>query len=406
MYSGVRSAICLAVILTMPTAAFSDAPIDPQKLYAQAKAGDVEAMCELSNLLYNGSVVKQDLQASYKWAEAGAKLDAAQCINNLGIHLFDGKIVQKDERRAFALFSAAANKDYAIAQRNLAIIYIEGRAGQARNPSMAKYWFSRAAAQGDAASQEQLGYLLLHDDDGVKADHSAAFDWFIAAAEQDLPYSQWVVGNMLAVGDGTSKDEREAVRWWIKSASNGFAPAQLSAGIALMNGAGVHRDAEYGIHWLEKVGTRLDARTKDLGGAAQAVLAEVFEKGIGGVRPDPYRAREHWKKAADLGVDGAAEALAAIDKAILSADASNSPTADEALAGLALLGVLGALASGGTSDSDSECDLPSYTQNWSQAAKDYECYQRGATERFNEEQDRMRKQNQWELECYGLGSCF
>jgi len=387
MYFGVRSAICLAVMLTVPSTAFADAPVDPQKLYAQAKAGDVEAMCDLSKLFYLGEVIKKDLKASFAWAEAGAKLGAARCINSLGVHYTEGIVVPKDDARALTYYQSAADAGFVIAQRNLGSIYLYGQFGQDKNPSLGKEWYTLAAKQGDAISQQQLGFLLLKGDEGVKADLSSAFTWFIMAAKQDDPLSQLMAGKMLAHGEGTTKNPSVAVNWLSKAAAQGLAGAQVDLGIALINGTGIAKNAKLGITWLEKAAAQQDALPADLG-SAHAALAAVFQKGIG-VPANTEKARQHWKLAADFGNARAHEALAALDKP----SANGSPTAGEALGGLILLGIMGAMASGGNADSGSDCDLPSYTANWSQAAKDYECWQRNETARFEAERERQRQES-------------
>lgn len=392
MYSGVRSAICLAVILTMPTAAFSDAPIDPQKLYAQAKAGDVEAMCGLSKLFYVGDIIKKDLKASFAWAEAGAKLGAARCINNLGVHYAEGIVVPKDEARALAYYKSAADKGFAVAQRNMGAVYLGGQLGQTRNPILGKEWYARAASQGDALSQEQLGFLFLNGTEGVSVDLPGAFKMFQSAANQGLPLSQMMAGAMLSHGDGTAKDATQAVSWWRKAAEQGQARAQVSLGIALINGTGVARDSHSGITWLEKAASQGEAQPKEAGDAHGA-LAEVFEKGVG-VPIDIEKARIHWSKAVELGANGAQEALIALNNSSQKPAANPKLTPGQALGGLLVLGILGAMASGGGSaDSEAECDLPSYTANWSQAAKTYECFQRNETAKYDAQLQQQQEDN-------------
>lgn len=393
MYSGIRSVICLAVLFTVPSIALTDTPVDPQKVYTQAKAGDVNAMCELSSLFYNGIVVKQDLKASYYWADAGAKLGAARCINNLGVHFSVGTVVPKDEARAFSLFTKSAAMGFAFAQRNLGAIYLYGQAGQARNPVLGKEWYERAASQGDAPSQEQLGFLFLNGTEGVSVDLPAAFNMFQSAARQGLPLSQQMAGAMLSRGEGTAKDAAQAVSWWQRAAEQGQPRAQVSLGIALINGTGVARNSQSGIVWLEKAASQAEAHPKEAGDAHGA-LGEVFEKGVG-LPIDIEKARFHYSKAAKLGAEGAQEALMALNNLSQQPEANATLTPGQALGGLLVLGILGAIASGGGSaDSETECDLPSYTANWSQAAKTYECIQRKDTARFEAEREQQRQENE------------
>ena len=396
MYFGVRSGICLAIMLAAPLTALADAPVDPQKLYTQAKAGDVEAMCDLSKLFYYGEVIEKDLKASFAWAEAGAKLGSARCINSLGVHYSEGIVVPKDEARALAYYKSAADAGFVVAQRNLGTIYLYGKMGQDKNPSLAKDWYTLSAKQGDITSQQQLGFLLLNGSNGVKADPSSAFNWIIMAAQQNDPWSQMMAGNMLAQGNGTNKNLSMAVNWWSKAAAQGQTGAQVILGISLVNGTGIEKDAKLGITWLEKAAAQHEALPADLG-AAHAALAQVFQKGLG-VPENAAKAREHWKLAADLGNVGAREALAALD----NPSANASSTAGEALGGLILLGMLGAMASGDNADGGDDCNLPSYTANWSESAKHYECYQRRQNELFEEQQSRTQEETIFMLEMMTL----
>lgn len=69
-------------------------------------------------------------------------------------------------------------------------------------------------------------------------------------------------------------------------------------------------------------------------------------------------------------------------------------TPSEVLGGLIVLGIVGAMMAGGDSDDSGACDLPSYTANWSQAAKDYECWQRNQTAQYDAQLQQQREDNE------------
>ena len=88
-----------------------------------------------------------------------------------------------------------------------------------------------------------------------------------------------------------------------------------------------------------------------------------------------------------------AAVLTTSSPALAQSASDETPTPGQVLGGLIVLGILGAMMADGGSDDSGSCDLPSYTANWSQAAKDHACWQGEQTARYEEEQERLRQEN-------------
>ncbi len=77
---------------------------------------------------------------------------------------------------------------------------------------------------------------------GVRQDGAVALKWFEKAAKQGHARGQHHLGMWYEGGIGVKVDYREAARWHRRSALQGYAPAQVSLGNLYLNGQGVDED--------------------------------------------------------------------------------------------------------------------------------------------------------------------
>lgn len=117
----------------------SQADFDVDKLIAQAKMGDTNAMMLLAMKYKNGEGVKKDLVLAEQW-------------------------IRK-----------AADVGDSIAQDNLAVMYRDGE-GLDKNPEQAVKWFTNSAKQGNQQAQGNLAQMYMNGS-GIQQDLFLAFAW-------------------------------------------------------------------------------------------------------------------------------------------------------------------------------------------------------------------------------------
>jgi len=117
-----------------------------------------------------------------------------------------------------------ANAGLPKSQNSLGYYYITGQ-GLEKNPVKARYWFLKAASQGNIGALFNLG-LIYKDGIGVSVDLKKSFYYFKSAAEKGDSESQVIVGQMYQNGNGVPINYREAVQWYKKANAQGNAEAQ------------------------------------------------------------------------------------------------------------------------------------------------------------------------------------
>ena len=136
-----------------------------------------------------------------------------------GIRLADGPA--RDYRGAVQMFEKAG--DLPAAQFRLALLYERGQ-GAAKNPTLARSLYQKAAERGHVRAMHNLGVLYADGVDG-KPDYAMAAEWFRRAAEYGLKDSQFNLATLTARGLGTEKRPATAYMWFALAAIQGDADA-------------------------------------------------------------------------------------------------------------------------------------------------------------------------------------
>lgn len=181
----------------------------------------------------------------------------------------------------------AGNAD---AQFNLGIAWINGSAGTV-NYDQARYWWEKAAAQGQRIAQYNLG-VLYDEGRGVSQDYHLAAQWYRKAAQQGFISAQYNLGNLYRDGKGVPQNAYIAHDWQEKAAAQGDRDAMYALGSLYRQGAlGISGDGQHALafYWLEQAAMRGHPQ-------AQAELADLYARGEGVVR-DPAIAAK-WQRAA------------------------------------------------------------------------------------------------------------
>lgn len=181
----------------------------------------------------------------------------------------------------------AGNAD---AQFNLGIAWINGSAGTV-NYDQARYWWEKAAAQGQRIAQYNLG-VLYDEGRGVSQDYRLAAQWYRKAAQQGFISAQYNLGNLYRDGKGVPQNAYIARDWQEKAAAQGDRDAMYALGSLYRQGSlGISGDGQHALafYWLEQAAMRGHPQ-------AQAELAGLYARGEGVVRNPAIAAK--WQRAA------------------------------------------------------------------------------------------------------------
>ena len=233
-----------------------------------------------------------DMQALLGKAEAG---DAAAQYAVGNAHHF-GVGVPANLPLAMRWYLKAAAQGHIDAQVNLGILFIHdlALAGGSRNPGQARYWFGRAAEQGDGQAMAYIARIYL-DGDGAPADPAQACEWLRRAGEAGHAEAYNELGVLLGSNRLGGPDPATAAAAFDRGARLGDMRAQFNLANCYLAGAGVEAVPALAIQWYRA------AADQGLGNA-QYRLAMLLFSGLAGVEPDPASALKWLAKAADRGV--------------------------------------------------------------------------------------------------------
>jgi TPR repeat protein len=203
-----------------------------------------------------------------------------------------------DSELSIAWYQKAAAQGRVDAQITLAECYQRGL-GVAQDRMSAVNWHARAAAQGHATAQFGLATLLQTEKDAI------IFDLLSGAAAGGHSGAQCAMGDRYAKGTGVAQNWFEACRWYDMAAQQGEPAAQCALAACYARGRGIKRDIALAFHWFEK------AAAQNLP-QAQWNLGELYATGLPGVEPDPKKATQLCKRAANAGFAPASATLGAL----------------------------------------------------------------------------------------------
>ena len=260
----------------------------------------------LAGPLEDGSAAleRQDYAKAHRLLLPEARKGDVLAQYNVAYMYASGLGVEQNEAEAVKWYRSAAEQGDARAQTNLGLMFVQGR-GVEQDFQEAMKWYLKAAEQGNALAQNNIGSLYLNGQ-GVARDDRKAVEWYRAAAEQDLAIAQNSLGGMYVRGWGVEKDVNEALRWLWKAARQDHVQAQRNVYAIYLNEA-QHGDAE-AMHNVATLclngwggGQNPDACLKWYESAAEkgmdascVSLAQAYEKGLFGIRPDRQKA-QYWK---------------------------------------------------------------------------------------------------------------
>jgi uncharacterized protein len=172
-------------------------PVRAADLYRRAaELGHLLAALRYGLALTEGTGVKKDLVAAYKWLMYAQKNGVPEAALALGDNYArtppsrDKAANEKILQVAVSWYEAAAQAGVASAQLKLANAYVAG-AGVARDPAQAQRWYFRAAQQGLPDAELALGLLFIGGVAGT-ADPIEGYKWLLIAERAGHPESRSV----------------------------------------------------------------------------------------------------------------------------------------------------------------------------------------------------------------------
>ncbi|KAF9107896.1 hypothetical protein BGX29_004256 [Mortierella sp. GBA35] len=182
------------------------------------------AQLQVGLLHQNGHGVPQDYVKTMKWYPKAANQGDAKAQ-------FNAKVFHRIIPRQRNGISSPPTKDI-IAQHNIASLYELGL-GVAKDYSMAKEWYLKAADQGCVSSLIHLGDIFFYgrgdlDRFGrdVPRNFSEALEFYRKAGELGDATVQFQVGLLYNTGQGVKLDTIKAIEWYRKAAEQGHAMAK------------------------------------------------------------------------------------------------------------------------------------------------------------------------------------
>ncbi len=227
-------------------------------------------------------------------------------------------------------FRKLAAKGNSLAQDGLGLCYYTGR-GVAQDYTQAVAWWHKAM-EGSKFVRQQTAFRLAECYEkglGVGKDCARAVEYYCkvgrCAYPGDEPYhseSQYRLGLCYYNGTGVKQDCAQAVQWWRKAVKNEEYPkttyrmrhhpqAEFYLGLCYEMGQGVEKSLYRARDWYMHIANEGHAQAA----FRLAALYETYKIGRGNTK-DLASAAKYYRKAAEMGVDGAQEALDRVEKKI------------------------------------------------------------------------------------------
>ncbi|KAF0133182.1 MAG: Sel1 repeat-containing protein [Xanthobacteraceae bacterium] len=209
---------------------------------------DPASMVLLAELHAAGIGIPQNEERALGWYRLAADRGDRNAIFALGMLHIEGRAGQtRDPALARPFFEKAAGLGHLAAAYNLGLLALGGHGGE-RNPALAARWFQQAADLGSSDAQYAFA-VLLKDGNGIPADLPRAASYMERAAKQDLLEAMIDFAVMLFNGQGTQKDEARAAGLFRRAALRGNPLAMNRYARLLAAGRGTRPDAQKAAQW-------------------------------------------------------------------------------------------------------------------------------------------------------------
>lgn len=241
-----------------------------------------------------------------------------------------GRALSKLNRHTEALrhYKKAAAHGHVVASKNIAFTYYKG-APALHDYAKALQWYLKTADLGDPSAMRIAGFMYERGL-GTQQDFKQAISLYRRAAERLDYKAMFNLGSAYQRGHGVPKDDRIGAEWYRKSAEGGYLKAMFNLGLAYRKGRGVPQNYAESANWLRRAaeqghstsmyvlggayyngqGVQRDARKAhdwwikaiEKGDPAPAsLLAQMYDRGTGGIGKDPRKAAAYMFQALRAG---------------------------------------------------------------------------------------------------------
>ncbi len=204
--------------------------------------------------------------------------------------------IPQNEERALGWYRLAADRGDRNAIFALGMLHVEGRAGQTRDPALARPYFEKAAGLGHLAAAYNLGLLALAGQGGER-DPALAARWFQQAADLGNADAQYAFAVLLKDGNGIAADLPRAAAYMERAARQDLLEAMIDFAVMLFNGQGIRKDEARAAAFFRKAALRGNP-------LAMNRYARLLAAGRG-TRPDAQKAAQWHMTAHMLGASDA-----------------------------------------------------------------------------------------------------
>ncbi len=202
-------------------------------LETATRSGDLDALCELANLLVGGYSSVRDLSRGLELYKEAARLGHTTAMRRLAALHLEGDSLPLDRKAAGRLLGEAMKQGDLEAHCELAQLLLE--VGQPKGRAEALRILERAANLGSSRAQRELGLELLKD--WRKAPEG--FQWMMEAARAGDAEAQFEAARCCRAGKGADTDPGTALGLFWGAAEQGHTEAQYQLGFMLDRGLGV-----------------------------------------------------------------------------------------------------------------------------------------------------------------------
>lgn len=299
-----RSSLIALLFVVAGPVLFAARPMkweNTQLLLAAAERGETEAQYLLGLQYREGDGLDRNPAEAEKWLRRAAQSGYTEAQAALGsLQAASGDRDRLTEAAKWLI--TAADQGNVQAQQSLGDLY-RSNPGLSGDPLAAQRWYVQAAVAGQPHAARSLAEMYARGE-SVARDLVLAMHWYRQAAELGDPSSKLVLGRIEAVTQAVTADPDKALAWWRAEADKGDIGATIAFELIAAKKRAPQEDPEETLRWsLLLSGLR--------GAEALMVRGFLLEHGIA-MNRDPAAAAENYRKAAELGLPQATEALARV----------------------------------------------------------------------------------------------
>ena len=208
-----------------------------------------DAQLYLGDMYRDGIGVEQSYKdALHYYTQCEYWTQSPESQYRIGMMYYEGLGIRKSYEDALTMFYDAASQNYADAEFKLGEMYAEGK-GVKKSESESNNWYHRAADDGNVDAQIMLGYGLMN---AQNPDHAGARYWFEKAASQGNAAGNVGCGIIYQYGLGVEQSDKTAYEYYSKAAEMGDAEGQFRLAEMYRHGWGVVQSLDMARAWYNK----------------------------------------------------------------------------------------------------------------------------------------------------------